>query len=209
METRTDMGTELGKDEYYVKITSNNMVLPKICPVCGREATDTAIIGSISPEEQEKAERLREINRMAVGGFNRRPSLWTKPGSVKRIAVPVCDNHTYSIDEHARTRGIAAVVGGISLIAFLLSSISVILTLVRGIPIDPLWITIPVVSAIAIAFSYMALGPSSVEKAVSIEEFAPGGSYLILKITDRHYRDEVIRLNPMKARSVRKIRRRG
>ena len=209
MGKRTDMDIESGQDEYYVKITSNSMVLPKICPVCGRETTDTAIIGSISPEEREKAERLREINRTATGGFNRRPSLWAKPGSVKRIAVPVCDNHTYSIDEHARTRGIAAIVGGISLIVFLLSSISVTLTLVRGISIDPLWAIIPVVSAIAIAFSYKVLGPSSVEKAVSIEEFATGGGYLILKISDRHYRDEVIRLNPMKARPVRKVHRRS
>ncbi len=204
-----DMDVEAEEDEYYVKITSNSIAFPKICPVCGRETTDTAIIGSISPEEREKAERLREINRTATGGLNRRPSLWAKPGSVKRIAIPVCDNHTYSIDEHARTRSIAAVVGGISLIAFLLSSISVTLTLVRGIPIDRSWAIIPVVSAIAIACSYRALGPSSVEKAVSIEEFAPGGSYLILKISKRHYRDEVVRLNPMTATPVRKILRKG
>ncbi len=209
MELLGDADMTNDNDDFvrYLMFNTERINFPDFCPVCEEPADDTGIIGYVSPEERVKAEQLREANRTAVLTSARmKMDFKARPGSLKRLAIPTCQEHAFRIDETGRSRGATSICFGVALLASILWTIVVTFATFRGMLSDPFWYLLLLGVYIVTYLSYLGIGPSGLEQVIEIISFHPGGTYVILKITSKRYYEELIRLNPMTAKRVKPIR---
>ena len=167
--------------------------------MCGDRAEDHGLITrSIENKYFSTKEYIPVYN---LGSRAHRP----RPTEIRRLKIPVCDEHVHSIDEMSRVRAILTFTGGISF------ALSLAIGIVIGFLLyDNLLIPIPLYTVLLFSFSVMAcsmygLGPSRLDRMVEIIDFDNHDQTIVLQIRNRWYADEMLRMNPSSAQVVRYI----
>jgi hypothetical protein len=120
-----------------------------------------------------------------------------------RLYVPTCDVHAISFEDTSRSRGTAAALNGLLIVASVFLGIILIATLMNTGVISTailFWLGLTALGAIC---TYRLAGPSALERAISVFDTTSDMSMVLLKISNREYAEELLRLNPMAAERVK------
>jgi hypothetical protein len=90
------------------------------------------------------------------------------------------------------------------MLAFVLA-IMMWLNLGEGNPVDSSSALTLISVIFLVGLTYWASRPPALERAVSVFDMIPGTDIVILQITPSWYADELMRLNPMTAKRVRRV----
>ena len=133
----------------------------------------------------------------------RRRKVRPRTTEIRRLKIPVCDRHFFSIDEMSRVRAILTFVGGISMALMLIIGIAIGFLLYDQLQIPFHLHALFLGSFCIVAFSMYELGPSKLERAVTIIDFDNSDQTIVLQIKNRWYADEIMSMNPSSAQLVR------
>jgi hypothetical protein len=192
---------------YLIKIDALQFELPDICPVCSEAADSQGEIVAISQHDRRRMTGVSSTSmaygRSAFG--RRRPGERTAP-AIRRYAIPTCKKHAYSPSKSSRRRGILGFVGGVATMLTLVVGSIIAFNFYDGNIIPLNWYILFIFAVALMTGSFVALGPNPLDRAISVYEIMPSAGVVILKIKNKEYRDEILRLNPMKSQPARKIR---
>lgn len=185
--------------EFFIRIDLEQIHYPDFCPVCQRPATDKAVIAAISQKDKNEA---RKQKTWALGVawpllHLYKPFLLAEHVSVRQIEIPVCKDHAVSSIDVGNTEKIFTILGGFSVLALIVLPVLIVLRLREGYPVAPYWWFILLIDGLFMLYSLRALRPSKLNRAFSVVDVSPEGIQLLLKIENREYLDELVRLNPM------------
>ena len=165
-----------------VRFQSWSIQYPEICPVCGEIATDKAKIIQ-SQSLKDVVPRIDHIRRL-------------KPTDSTQLRVPCCQKHYYSATEMSKIDSINGMLSGLSVFAVIFLSAYIPASWLLQTTLPPVIYSIYLFLTLIMIVSLRSLGPSNLEKAISIMYFENETQTLILKIKNKWYYDELIRLNP-------------
>jgi len=173
-----------------VKIQLPDAVFPDLCPVCGQPAT---VRGSI-------AKRFSRLKPPMERYYD--PEFDDPTRSEVRVQVPVCREHWSDPRSLRRLRP------AITLVTFCLAIVDLLLVtntaflIYDGMPVPPTqYVYLTIVSA-TLLLGLWALGSGPLERAISIQELTSQADTVILRIKNRWYAEELVRLNPGRAAFV-------
>lgn len=75
-----------------------------------------------------------------------------------------------------------------------------------GNPIALKWYILFFLAASLMISSLAVLGPNALERAISVQDMLPNAGKIILRVKNKEYRDEILRLNPTNSTPVRRKR---
>lgn len=184
------------------------------CPVCGEPANDEGTIPAMSAMDRGQAEAsTRHISFAGSGHF------WSMGGSgyfgstpgqvgrgaVNRFTIPTCEKHAISFEETARLRAPCGICNGLLIILTIFLSVSTLGSLLLGGP-DVTTLVLLALAIFGLAITWVASGPTELEKTVKVLDSSQGLGMLILQIRNKEYAQEVLRLNPMSAKLLKAAR---
>ena len=180
-----------------VKIDTTRFKFPERCPICGDRSVDHGLIARSLPNKRFSTKQyyIRGEQRSKIGH--------ARTTDIKRLQIPVCEKHFFSIDEMSRVRAILTLTSGISisLALFVGTAIGFLLYDELSIPLH-LQVFL-LVSLSVMAFSMYGLGPSKLDRAVKIIDFDNSDQTIVLQIKNKWYIDELLHMNISSAQIVR------
>lgn len=194
--------TQLGNKGELIAVDIRRVVLPERCPVCGEPATTEGAIPAMPKSDRLAARSLYGASfpsQRVVSSSRSMPRV----GSVSRIAIPACDLHAISFEEMGRIRAPASLCNGILIVILLLLGPFTLLALGTGIPVNPGQILVLIIAGIMALATYYLSSPSALERAIFVYDIDQNYGFLILRIENNEYADEIMRLNPMTAERIR------
>ena len=194
----------MGKRDIHISLKAERMHFPEICPVCSRPATDETMIVAISTKEKIAASQMRAWDRLYVSRSAYSRQLLREGMNVRRLILPVCQDHVISSLDRGRVRAIFGLLAGFSLLGFIWHSAFIAFQIYDILPIAPITWGILLFYSTILVISLRAIGPTSIDRAFKVVDTAYGGEFLLLKVTNREYAEELVRMNPMTAKIVRK-----
>ena len=120
-------------------------------------------------------------------------------GGPMRVFIPACDTHAISFEETSRVRGTMAALNGLLIVASIFLAIIFLATYASTATVSTTVLFWLVVAALGAVCTYRLAGPSALERAVSVLDVTSDMSRILLKISNREYAEELLRLNPMAA----------
>ncbi|MBS3794458.1 MAG: hypothetical protein KGY80_06160 [Candidatus Thorarchaeota archaeon] len=183
---------------YIVQFNPDRITFPNRCPVCNKPATEE---GVMLASESGKNEGFDPIRPSGITAPIHRASL-IQSVSTRKFRIPTCPEHATSEGENTTNRSVAAIVNGLSIIAFLILSFNLGLTILQVMPIA-LWMVILWVSVmVAMLVSYRTLSPSDLQKAIQIMSYSKEASSFTVRISNEEYAREFLRSNPHSAELI-------
>jgi hypothetical protein len=179
--------------ENLVAVSTTKLVFPEQCPVCGNPATALSIIA-------KSVQSPLRSRRWSWWGRTRFP---LPVRNIRRIEVPVCDQHRTSLHEKGRLMTLLGVVNGLSIVFSLFLGSAIAFYLHDGFSVDLSLNLLFLASFFTMIGSFRALGPSALEKAISIIRFDTASQAAILRMKHETYLEELLRLNPTTTRRPR------
>ena len=171
-----------------IRVDSTRVEFPRICPVCGLEAT----------RHRHIYRTKKKIGKDSISA-RRRYDRWLpplpSPSTRFSFDVPVCEKHYKSLSDLQQERSITAIITGLA------APISIIL----GVFIAFNWydkIVVPSGYYATFAFTFIALiwglrglGATDLDRAISIVDFVQGNPIVVIRVKARWYADEVLAMN--------------
>jgi hypothetical protein len=197
----------LGRRDTFISIESERLHFPTICPVCSRPTTEESMIAAISTKERIAASQMRAWDRfyMSRSAYSRK--LVREGMDVRRLVLPVCEDHVISALDRGKMRVIFGLLAGFSILGLIWQSAFIAFQIYDGLQIAPAtWLLLAFYAIVAV-ISISVLGPTAIDRAIKVVDTAFGGNFLLLKVKNPEYADELVRLNPMTAKKVRKKKR--
>jgi hypothetical protein len=194
--------TKLGNKGELIAVDVRRVVFPEKCPVCSAPAVAEGAIPAMPKSDRLEARSLYDgpfRNMQGAGPGRTLP----RGGSVSRIAIPTCELHAISFEEMGRIRAPASLCNGLLIVILLLLGPFTLLAIGTGIPVHPNQILILIIAGIMALATYYLSSPSALERAVYVYDIDTNYGFLILRISNSVYADEIIRLNPMTAERIR------
>ena len=186
-----------------IKLDTGTISFPQRCPVCGAPATTEGVIPAISMMERQKSST--PATRIGPYGAHYSPRLMPKTGRVSRFFVPTCEEHGTSFEDTARYKGPFALCSGLMMILTVIVIAWIVLGYAAYTPVDSTaYVVLGAVILVGIG-AYFASGPSELERAISVVDMSPRNDYVILKIRNPEYADDIIQGNPMTAKRVKRV----
>ena len=176
------MSQPIESNSLLIRFQTGSIQYPEICPVCGKEATNNG----------------RIIRARGLEGVIPRtdPIRRLKANDSRQLEIPCCEKHHYSATEMSKINSITGMISGLSVFTMIFLSIYIPMSWVLQTTLPSGIYSIYLFMALVMVVSLRSLGPSKLEKAVSIVYFDNELQTLILKIKNKWYYDEIIRLNP-------------
>ena len=179
-----------------VRVNTTRIRFPRICPICGSNATKTMRISTIPGRKQW----LRpQWDPMFWSGTQR---FGMSLSQAQTFIVPVCEDHYYGDESKCRYRLLCIVADGILMVMslFALASIGSDFWLGRA---SAFWVY-PVLSffAVAMALSYFAFKSDPFESCFRIIGFDAGLQHVWLQLKNHEYRDAFLNENPTSSELV-------
>jgi hypothetical protein len=186
-----------------IKLDTGTISFPQRCPVCGAPTTTEGVIPAISIIDRQRSSN--PPIRIGPYGAHYSPRMMPKPGKISRFSVPTCEEHGISFEDTARYKGPLALCSGLMIILSFLMVIWIILGYAAYTPVDSTaYIVLGAVVLVSIG-AYFASGPTELEKAISVVDMSPRNDYVILKIKNPDYAEDLIQANPITAKRVRRV----
>ena len=173
---------------------------PRICPICGKQATKPARITTFPGRQQY----LRPHWDPFFGASTRRRTDTSSPNS-HTFLVHVCDEHYQSDEGDTNYKLVCFVADGLLSALLLFALLITGNNLWIGRPIPPYFYLIGGVFLIAITITIFALRAGPLNNAVKIIGFDTGYQYVWLKFKRADYRNTVVEENPMHTELVKWI----
>jgi len=180
-------------------LSSDDIVFPDICPVCGEPTTANGVIAST----------VTRLTVRAIPQFYTARRRVAPEKEVRYLRVPVCDRHYYSVNDMARLKGVCVVTGGVT---FFLSVLLVVFLVFSWLDRNTVATELYLLSAavgIIMFSSFYVLGPSALERAISVVNLDLGNQGIVLRIKNEWYRDALVMSNPTTARRALLRRRKS
>ncbi|TFF95606.1 hypothetical protein EU546_02970 [Candidatus Thorarchaeota archaeon] len=177
--------------EELVKIDTHSVIFPQTCPVCGAPATVTSFVTMKAPEVVKETKNYRRSRK------NTHAVKETRRG----LLVPACERHAEESLQEDRIKSIVTLFAGISIILLTFSGASIAFRVLdHGIP-RIFMLAVFGISSLLAAFSLRALGPNRLDRAIRILDI-DSQAIAVLRIRNRQYLSELLRLNPQAMRPV-------
>lgn len=181
-------------DEPVVSVNVSRVRFPKICPVCGVQAS---ILSQIV---------------LSSGGTRWDPSFRAPSRVMKQfpqvkprvLRIFVCEDHDYSDDGDGeyRYKSFCIIVDGLAMVFFFFGLLFLGDAFSRGRPL-PFWsVAFSALFAISLFFTWIAFRPNSLQRAVKIVGFDSGMQNVLLAFKDKSYQEAIIQENPMTSELV-------
>jgi len=188
-------------EEFLVRLESADIKFPKVCPICGEPATKKGIILT--------SLRIRSNPRFSPRSgyiqWPRQPPTHVRKG----LDIPICEQHFLSDAAKKRIRGPSGVCGGLLVLLLLFVITNVVFRLMDRMPVSFYWYLLLVLSLGLSVITLLQLGPSELDTAISIKRVEIGSSWIVLKLRNQWYLDELLRLNPETTRRVTIMRKKS
>ncbi|MHA1637929.1 MAG: hypothetical protein ACTSUB_07935, partial [Candidatus Thorarchaeota archaeon] len=153
---------------FVIRFQSGSIHYPEICPVCGEVATSNGkIIHSCGLNGA--VPRIDPIKRLTANDS-------------KQLEVPCCQKHHYSATEMSKINSITGVLSGLIIFVTIFLSVYIVGSWLLLTTLPPQLYSLYLFLAIIFLLSFRSLGPSKLEKAISIVFFDHEAQTLILKI---------------------------
>jgi hypothetical protein len=192
------------KKEYFpkplVRAQTARMRFPRICPVCGKPATETARI--------EVAYGRKEYLLRSWDPYYSRYARRTFSSSLpppKVLGIPVCEDHHFLDEGHERYRSLCLVIDGFSMAFMVFALLMTGDALWRGRAVGLVPIGFMLFFAASMIASIAAFRPTALQRAVRLVGFDSGMQNVLLLFENEWYRDEFIKENPMTSTLIRWI----
>ncbi|MFW9919997.1 MAG: hypothetical protein ACFFED_10380 [Candidatus Thorarchaeota archaeon] len=186
------------RTEYFedpiIRIGIEEARFPRMCPICGCPANRLAKV-SASPNGVQNPRYRTSAKARLLG-----------PG-VKTLHVYVCDEHYQTDEGRERSKFICALSNGIIVSILLIGIMSTGGDLWYGRPINPLFYVTVVLFLLGLILSIPTFGAGPLESSVKIIGFDAGFRNIWLQLKNKHFRDQFIQENAMKAELVRWIKK--
>ena len=179
-----------------VRVDSQQIRYPRICPVCTERATKVARI-SIRPGKQY----LRPMwNPTFYPSARRRMGPFTT--EMKTLMIPVCEDHLYHDESDCRLKMICLIGDGLLAAFFMFAFFSLGNSLWMGLPIAQ-WIIITfVLFLISLMATSLTFRPNAFQSHVKLVGFDKGLQYVWFEFKNALYREEFLKENPMSAELI-------
>ena len=186
----------MGKKEYFrkpvVRAETARIRFPRICPVCGKTATQTARIQIVSGRK----EYLLRSWDPYYSRYARR-SMPSNAAPAKILPIYVCEEHQFLDAGHERYRSFCLVIDGFAMAFLFFGLIFIGDALWREKPIGFVPLGFAFFFAAAMVASYFAFRPNALERAVRLVGFDSGIQNVLFLFENDWYRDEFVKENPM------------
>ncbi len=190
-----------------MRIDTQPFDFPRICPVCLKAAEYQGEIHAVSQRDSQghparsfvgsyRSTRFRHLdydNRLL-------------PPSVSRLRVPTCRAHAHTPDKSSRRRTFFGFIAGVSTMSTLLLGTFMSFSFYDGNPIALEWYIMFFLAVSLMIASLVDLGPNALERAISVQHMLPNAGKIILRVKNKEYLDEILRLNPTKSTPVKRKR---
>ncbi len=182
------------------RVRTESIRFPRICPVCGAEATRTATIAIALSASQY----LRPEWEPSFYPYVRRTCGIKRP-EVKRLVPFVCEDH-FGSDEGDTNYKVMCLIGNAVLaVAFVLSLFFTGNHLWNGLSIDPIPLIVMSVFPISLLITKAAFRGGPLASSVKIVGFDSGYQSIWLQFSRRDYLDAFMEENAMNAELVKWI----
>ncbi len=171
-----------------VKVLLHGLVFPEICPVCGERATNRGFIGK----------RIAQLPPV-MDRFDRLGSLSTLDDLI-HLEPLVCKEHATPLVRTNRPEILMAMCSSILLLITFLLMANVFFLAYDTLPIPFERIMILGASALGAGVLLWGIRPSPLVRAISIKKAYPNAGFAVLHIKHDWYAEELLRLNPQKAK---------
>lgn len=182
-----------------VRLDTDEIHFPETCPVCGEPCTSVGFVMSESPEVL-KATKDYWWMRKETNGVR---------GVRRGFVIPVCHSHAEDEAQRERVKIVDTLLLSVSIALLFFSGMSIgFATLDHRSPTALAALVFPI-SAILSAYALRGLGPSKLERVVTVVNLGPSNGKTVLRIRNQSYLEELIRINPgaMRAVSANRVQR--
>ena len=187
LNTESGVCVSLNRD-VLVRIKTTRFKFPMLCPICGTQATRNRTISKIKKDQIKQT-----INS------NVRYRRWSpaSPTSTIRFSleIPVCEKHYKSLEEIAFERSFNALLVGMTTPIAILLGLVIAFNFYDGVFLPIEFYLLEILSCAILFLSYRKLGPSDVEKIVSIVDFVQGNPTATLRVRNPWYVNEILTMN--------------
>ncbi len=184
-------------DEPVVRVKTDSVRFPNVCPVCGVRATKISrivfthrkewLLRSWDPLYSRRGLRLRGLANPEMTSFR----------------VPVCEDHYLTDESECRYRLLCTICDGLLIAVILFAAMSFFNALWAG-HSPSVWVGVAIIlSTVALIASYIAFSPRPFEDAVRIIGFDHGTAYVWFEFKNPEYRDLFYKENEMNAELVK------
>lgn len=191
-------GKPMAKKTALVRIQYRSTHFPDICPVCGEPATTEGTVPAMTLLQRQEAKQLNNwsfTSSRVVASTRSMPA----PGSTMRIAIPACDRHAISFEDRSRSKGGAAGINGLLIVASVFLAVITVATYMSTSILNTTLLFWFGLTALGAVCTYKLAGPSALERTVSVLDMTSDMSTILLRITNQDYAEKLLRLNPMAA----------
>jgi hypothetical protein len=184
-------------DEPVVRIEISKAKFPKICPVCGNQATAVSRLTIVSGKPRYLRYDWDPYNHPQV----RRKHGIPQP-NLKVLPIQVCDAHNYTDEGEDRYKSLCLIIDGLTMALMLFALLFLGDSISRSRTISPWVFVFFAVFTISMFLTAIAFRPNPLTKAVRIIGFDAGMHNIILAFKDPSYRMEFVKENPMTSELV-------
>lgn len=184
-------------DEPAVRVELSRVRFPKICPVCGAQASILSRI-TLSSRGPNYLNRAWDPYYSSYGSARQK----LPQPKLRVIPMYVCEDHYHTDDGVERYKTCCFIIDGFAMAFFFFGLLFLGDAFYRGRPI-PFWsMAFSAFFAFSMFLTWIAFRPNALQRAVRIVGFDPGLQNILLVFKDKSYRDTVIQDNPMSTELV-------
>lgn len=192
-----NIGAVISNRDVLIRVDSTHVEFPRICPVCGFEATKRRHI------YRTKKDLVKDSIRTKIRYSRWFPPL-PSPSTRFSLDVPVCEKHYKSPSDLQKDRSITGIVTGLAVPISIILGVFIAFNWYDRIIVPLEYYTILVFTFIALIWGLRRLGATDLDRAISIVDFVQGNPIVVIRVKARWYADEILAINPSSKIAKRK-----
>ncbi|MGY5862084.1 MAG: hypothetical protein RTU09_06885 [Candidatus Thorarchaeota archaeon] len=182
--------------EPIVRVNTTGIKFPKICPICGSNATNAIRVSTIPSRKRWLRPQWDPMFWSGTRRFGRFPS------QNQAFRVPVCEEHHYVGENEWRHRSVCIIVDGILIFVLYIALLTMGSSFWLG-RASPFWVYhVLAAFVVAIVLSYLTFRSNPFESAFRIVGFDAALQHIWLQLKNPEYRDAFLNENPMNSELV-------
>jgi hypothetical protein len=184
-----------------IELDYRRVRFPDRCPVCGESVTTEGTVPIITRMQRVQA---RSIIRGSSPGSRIAATTRAIPESTSPISmeIPVCEAHALSFEDSKHFRSTVSLFSGLCIVLTVILAFFFVTTSLGGQTINTQLLFLAIFFGLGGFLLSKISAPSALEKVVSVLDMRSDKSMILLKISNREYADELVRLNPMTSKRL-------
>jgi len=184
-----------------IELEYDAITFPSSCPVCGKPTTTEGTIPAMSKHQREEGRSLfggSFPSSRVVASTRSMPH----PDSPASVTIPVCDGHALSFEDRKRMRSTMSAFSGIFIVITAILAVFFVGSSLGAQTINIQLLEVILFVGVGAIITYSLSGLSQLERSVVVYDMSSDMSRVILQILNSEYAEELLKLNPTKAKPL-------